>query len=135
MPTSCGPISSRRCRLIPGKHRLNLHAIYAETGGRAVERDELAPEHFAAWIDWAKSRGLGLDFNPTFFSHPKADDGFTLASTRRRHSPLLGRPRHRLPQDRRGVWPRAGHALRHQRLDSRRLQRHARRPQNAAQRS
>jgi L-rhamnose isomerase len=66
--------------LIPGKHRLNLHAMYAETGGRKVDRDELAPEHFAGWIDWARSRGLGLDFNGTFFSHPKAADGFTLAS-------------------------------------------------------
>jgi L-rhamnose isomerase len=66
--------------LIPGKHRLNLHAIYAETQGRKVERDRLAPEHFTAWIDWARSSGLGLDFNGTFFSHPKADDGFTLSS-------------------------------------------------------
>ncbi len=67
-------------RLIPGKHRLNLHAIYAETHGRKVERDQLGPEHFAAWIDWARSGGLGLDFNGSFFSHPKANDGFTLAS-------------------------------------------------------
>ena len=54
--------------------------IYAETGGRPVERDQLGPEHFAAWIDWAKTRGLGLDFNGTFFSHPKAATGFTLSS-------------------------------------------------------
>jgi len=66
--------------LIPGKHRLNLHSIYAETGGKKVERDELIPEHFAAWIDWAKSREMGMDFNGSFFSHPKAADGFTLAS-------------------------------------------------------
>jgi len=66
--------------LIPGKHRLNLHAIYADYRGRRIERDELRPEHFHAWIDWAKSRGMGLDFNPTFFSHPKAVSGFTLAS-------------------------------------------------------
>jgi L-rhamnose isomerase len=64
---------------IPGRHRFNLHAIYAETGGRKVDRDQLAPEHFARWIDWAKSQGLGLDFNPTYFSHPKAADGFTLS--------------------------------------------------------
>ncbi len=64
--------------LIPGKHRLNLHAIYGETNGK-VERDEIGPEHFTAWIDWAKSNGLGLDFNGTFFSHPKADSGFTLS--------------------------------------------------------
>jgi len=67
-------------RLIPGRHRVNLHAIYAETGGKRVERNQLQPEHFSAWIDWAKAKGLGLDFNPTFFSHPKAAGGFTLAS-------------------------------------------------------
>jgi L-rhamnose isomerase len=66
--------------LIPGKHRLNLHAIYAETGGRKVERNELRPEHFAAWVDWAKEKGHGMDFNPTCFSHPKAASGFTLSS-------------------------------------------------------
>src|ERR1041385_4073966 len=58
--------------LIPGKHRLSLHASYAETRGKRVERDELQPQHFSDWIDWAKSSGLGLDFNQTFFSHPKA---------------------------------------------------------------
>jgi L-rhamnose isomerase len=66
--------------LIPGTHRLNLHAIYAETGGKRVERNELQPEHFSNWVDWAKENGHGIDFNPTFFSHPLADDGFTLAS-------------------------------------------------------
>ncbi|NTU78842.1 MAG: L-rhamnose isomerase [Chloroflexales bacterium] len=66
-------------RLIPGRHRLNLHAIYAETGGKKVERNELGPEHFAAWLDWAKAGGHGLDFNPTCFSHPLAADGYTLA--------------------------------------------------------
>lgn len=65
--------------LIPGTHRLNLHANYAETGGRPVDRDALRPDHFANWRDWARDRGLGLDFNPTFFAHPMADDGFTLA--------------------------------------------------------
>jgi len=65
--------------LIPGKHRLNLHAMYAETKGK-VERNELSAEHFAAWIDWARANGLGMDFNGTFFSHPKAESGFTLSS-------------------------------------------------------
>jgi L-rhamnose isomerase len=65
--------------LIPGKHRLNLHACYAEVGGKRVERNELQPAHFQNWIDWAKGRGMGMDFNPTFFAHPKAADGFTLA--------------------------------------------------------
>jgi L-rhamnose isomerase len=65
--------------LIPGKQRFNLHAIYAETGGKRVERDEVGPEHFRNWIEWAKGRGIGLDFNPTFFAHRLAADGFTLA--------------------------------------------------------
>jgi L-rhamnose isomerase len=65
--------------LIPGKHRLNLHAFYGEFGGKKVDRNEIRPEHFTAWIDWAKSMGLGMDFNPTCFSHPKAADGFTLS--------------------------------------------------------
>jgi len=65
--------------LIPGPCRVNLHAIYAETSGK-VERNELAPEHFARWIDWARQKNLGLDFNGTFFSHPKAASGFTLSS-------------------------------------------------------
>jgi L-rhamnose isomerase len=66
--------------LIPGKHRANVHAIYAETGGRKVERDDLSPEHFTAWMSWAKKLGIGLDFNETYFSHPKAESGFTLSS-------------------------------------------------------
>ena len=66
-------------RMIPGKHRLNLHASYAETGGKAVERDAILPEHFASWIDWARANQHGVKFNPTLFSHPKADDGFTLS--------------------------------------------------------
>ena len=70
----------RALSLIPGRHRLNLHALYAETGGKKIERDALAPEHFANWVDWAKSRKIGMDFNPSYFSHPKANDGFTLAS-------------------------------------------------------
>jgi L-rhamnose isomerase len=66
---------------IPGTHRLNLHACYAsDTSGKRIERNKLKPDHFASWIDWAKARGMGMDFNPTFFSHPKADDGFTLTS-------------------------------------------------------
>ncbi len=66
--------------LIPGRHRFNIHAMYAETGGKKVDRDALQPEHFQNWIDWAKERGLGIDFNPSCFGHPKADDGFTLSS-------------------------------------------------------
>lgn len=65
--------------LIPGRHRFNLHAFYANLQGKSVQRNELQPEHFLDWIDWAKEQGLKLDFNPTFFSHPKAEDGFTLS--------------------------------------------------------
>lgn len=65
--------------LIPGKHRLNLHACYAETGGKKVDRDALEPQHFQGWIDWAKTNRLGMDFNPTYFAHSLASDGFTLA--------------------------------------------------------
>ena len=65
--------------LIPGSHRVNLHAIYADFEGAVVERDAIEPSLFARWIDWARDRGVGLDFNPTFFAHPKARDGFTLA--------------------------------------------------------
>ncbi len=64
--------------LIPGQHRLNLHAIYLETTQK-VERTDIRPEHFAGWMDWAKTNGHGIDFNPTLFSHPLADDGLTLS--------------------------------------------------------
>ena len=66
-------------RLLPGKHRFNLHACYADLGGRKIGRDAYTIAQFQSWIDWAKAHGLGLDFNPTFFAHPKAADGFTLA--------------------------------------------------------
>lgn len=65
-------------RLIPGRHRLSLHAIYLETDQK-VERTAIAPKHFARWVDWAKANQHGLDFNPTCFSHPLADSGFTLS--------------------------------------------------------
>jgi L-rhamnose isomerase len=65
--------------LVPGRHRLNLHALYLEHGGKPVDRDQVEAKHFAGWIEWARSLGLGMDFNPTFFAHPKAADGFTLA--------------------------------------------------------
>lgn len=64
--------------LIPGTHRLNLHAIYLETD-KKVERNAIEPKHFARWVDWAKANRHGLDFNPTCFSHPLADSGFTLS--------------------------------------------------------
>ncbi|HDQ00022.1 MAG TPA: L-rhamnose isomerase [bacterium] len=65
---------------IPGNHRFNLHAIYGEFGGQLVDRDEITADHFRAWIGWAKKNNIKLDFNATCFSHPKANDGFTLSS-------------------------------------------------------
>jgi len=64
---------------LPGTHRLNLHAIYGDFGGKRVDRDAIELVHYQSWIDWAKSQGIGMDFNPSNFSHPKADDGFTLS--------------------------------------------------------
>ena len=66
--------------LLPGKHRLNLHAIYGDFKGEKVDRDQIEVKHFQSWIDWCKRLGIGLDFNATCFSHPRAADGFTLAS-------------------------------------------------------
>ncbi len=65
--------------LIPGRHRVNLHACYAELGGRKIERTDYTIEHFQDWVDWCGEQGMGLDFNPTFFAHPRAADGFTLS--------------------------------------------------------
>ncbi len=66
--------------LIPGRHRLNLHAMYGDFSGKPVDRNEISLDHYKGWIDWAKQEDLKLDFNPTCFSHPKADSGFTLSS-------------------------------------------------------
>ncbi len=66
--------------LLPGKQRLNLHAIYGDFGGEHVDRDQIETKHYRTWIDWAKKNGIGLDFNATCFSHPMADSGFTLSS-------------------------------------------------------
>ena len=66
--------------LIPGKKKLNLHASYAIFDGNRADRDALKPEHFAKWVEFAKSRNIGIDFNPTFFSHPMVKDGLTLSS-------------------------------------------------------
>ncbi|MBI9106731.1 MAG: L-rhamnose isomerase [Spirochaetales bacterium] len=66
--------------MIPGSHRLNLHAIYGDFGGRKVDRDEIEAGHFKEWMRWSSNNKIPLDFNGSFFSHPKADDGFTLSS-------------------------------------------------------
>lgn len=70
--------------LIPGKHRLSLHAMYGEFEGKKVDRDEIETEHFYHWVTWAHEQGLGLDFNPTCFAHAKAADGFTLSHPNKR---------------------------------------------------
>ncbi|HTS17737.1 MAG TPA: L-rhamnose isomerase [Verrucomicrobiae bacterium] len=70
---------AKAMELLPGVQRVNLHAFYAETNGRKVDRDAIEPKHFARWIAWAKEQKIGLDFNPTWFAHPKAADGLTLS--------------------------------------------------------
>jgi len=69
--------------LIPGSHRFNMHASYGDFGDTFVDRNEIQPEHFTSWVEWANSLGIKLDFNSTCYSHPLADDGFTLSSIRR----------------------------------------------------
>ncbi|MBQ7822531.1 MAG: L-rhamnose isomerase [Clostridia bacterium] len=66
-------------KLIPGKKKLSLHAIYLDNGGKKIERNEIEPKHFDTWIDYAKENGFGLDFNPTCFSHKMSEDGLTLS--------------------------------------------------------
>jgi len=73
--------AAKAMSLIPGRLRFNIHAIYAETGGRQVERDQLKPEHFAKWMTWAKRQNIQLDFNDTFFAHPLATSGFTVSNS------------------------------------------------------
>ena len=62
--------------LIPGTHRLSLHACYAEIYGKAVDRSQVTPDQFRNWIEWARENCIGLDFNPTCFAHPMASSGF-----------------------------------------------------------
>ena len=65
--------------LIPGKKRINLHAIYLDAQGERVSREKIRPEHFDSWISWAKERSYGIDYNPTCFSHPMSADGLTIS--------------------------------------------------------
>ncbi len=80
-PTQLRADFEKAISVIPGRHRLNLHACYAEMNGGKVERDELSVDQFQNWIAWAKKIKIGLDFNPTYFAHPKVRDGFTLTSS------------------------------------------------------
>ena len=70
---------SKALSLIPGKNKIAIHAIY-HNAGNAVDRDAIAPKHFSDWVDYAKDKKVGLDFNPTYFSHDKAADNLTLSS-------------------------------------------------------
>ncbi len=85
-PGKAGTIAEMRAdlekvlSLLPGNLRLNLHAIYGDFGGELVDRNEIEVKHFQSWIDWCKKNDLGMDFNASNFSHPKADSGFTLSS-------------------------------------------------------
>lgn len=65
--------------LVPGHHRISLHATYGDFGGEFVDRDKVEPRHFQSWIDWAKEKNVMLDFNSTFFSHDKTNSGYTLS--------------------------------------------------------
>ena len=67
-------------KLIPGKLKIAAHAVYLDNKGKKVDRDQIEPQHFTKWVDFARKRGMGLDFNPTYFSHEKSEDGFTLSS-------------------------------------------------------
>lgn len=67
-------------KLIPGKLKIAAHAVYLDNEGKKVDRDQIEPQHFTKWVDFARERGMGLDFNPTYFSHEKSEDGFTLSS-------------------------------------------------------
>ena len=69
---------SKALELIPGATKVALHAVYLDNKGKHIERDAIEPEHFDFWVDFAKERNIGLDFNPTYFSHEKANSGFTL---------------------------------------------------------
>ena len=87
--------------LIPGRHRVNLHAMYGDFGGRRVDRDSIEPRHFQGWVDWAESTNIHLDFNATCFAHERAESGFTLSSTERRDPGVLDRTRPPVPGDQR----------------------------------
>ena len=72
--------SEAALKLIPGNRRYGIHAIYAESDGKAVSRDAIQPEHFAKWMEWGKKNGIALDFNASYFAHPMADSGYTCSS-------------------------------------------------------
>ncbi len=88
--------------LIPGTKRINLHASYAETAGKKIDRDALGADQFATWIAWARAMGIGMDFNPTYFSHPRGRPRLHAFALRQNGASFLGRTRPALTRDRRG---------------------------------
>lgn len=83
LPRTCDELRQdldQAFKMLPGQHRLSLSAHYAEAGDKKVERNEVLPEHFSAWVDWSKTAGRGMDFAPACFAHPMADSGLTLSS-------------------------------------------------------
>ena len=124
--------AAKALSLIPGRHRFNLHAFYGEFGGAKVDRDEIRPEHFAGWIDWAKSLGIGLDFNPTYFSHPKAADNVTLSHADDGIRAFWVRHGIACRKIGEAMGRALGNTVRHQLLDPRRHEGHAGGPEGPA---
>ena len=102
--------------LIPGPKRLNLHAIYLESD-TPVARDQIKPEHFKNWVEWAKANQLGLDFNPSCFSHPLSADGFHAGARRRHHSPVFDRSLQSQPSRLGVFWRAVGYTIGDEHLD------------------
>ena len=103
-----------RCRSSRARTASTCMPRTESSAASPVDRDEIGPEHFAGWIEWAKGLGIGLDFNPTYFSHPKAADNITLSHADAGDPAFLDRPRHRLPAHwrRDGQGPRQSRASR-----------------------
>ena len=131
-PMSFAATRSRPSRSFPASTASTCMPVTPRRAASGSIATNCAPSISRAGSIGAKEQGLGMDFNPTYFAHPKAADGMTLAHRRRRHPQVLDRARHRLPQDRRGDRRGPGQALRHQLLDSRRHEGPARRPRRPA---
>ena len=124
--------ATKAMSLMPGKHRFSIHAIYLEHGGKKVERTDVTPAHFQAWMDWAADQGIALDFNSDVLLASEGRRRLHARPPGRRHSKVLGRSRHRLPQDQRGDGPPPRFGLHPQHLDPRRHEGRDHRPQCAA---
>ena len=118
--------------LIPGRHRFNLHASYAETGGQRVERNELTTAHFQGWIDWARATAVGDRLQSHLLRSSPSGRRLYAHACRRGNPPVLDRTWDRLPENRRGHRPGPGKNLRHQCLDPGRNEGRHRRSQRSA---